>query len=170
MAIIGIVIAAILVIIDQVIKIAVKNNIDLYQSIDVIKIGNYKIFNLTHVLNDGAGWSIFSGKTGFLIAITSVFLLVAVIYLFINKSKSKLLTASLSLIIAGGVGNLIDRIFRNGKVIDYIQAEFISFPVFNFADICVVFGAITLIIYIIFLENTAKKIKPDLEIKGNPDE
>ena len=162
MTIIALIVAALLVVIDQVIKLAVVNNIDLYQSIDVIKFGNHKIFNLTHILNDGAGWSIFSGKTYFLIAITSLFLIVVLVYLFINKKNSKLLMISLSMIIAGGIGNLIDRVFREGKVIDYIQTMFMDFPIFNFADICVVIGAILLIVYMLFFEDKNTK---DLHLK-----
>ena len=156
MAIIALIVAAILVGIDQLFKILVIHNIEMYESISVIKFGNHKIFNLTYILNDGAGWSIFSGKTFFLIIVTSIFLIVAIVYLFKFAKKHLLLISSLALIIAGGIGNLIDRIFRDGKVIDYIETKFMDFPIFNFADICVVFGAILLFIYLIFFEKSEK--------------
>lgn len=157
---------AFLVVIDQVIKVVVSNNITLNESISVIKIGNKNIFNLTHITNDGAGWSIFSGKTIFLILLTSIFIVVAIIYLIKFAKKKPLLLSSLVLIIAGGLGNLIDRIFRNGAVIDYIQAKFIDFPIFNFADICVVFGAILLLTFVLFFDKPAENIN-NLSVSTN---
>jgi len=70
-------------------------------------------------------------------------------YKFDDKTK-----LGFSLILAGGIGNLIDRIFR-GYVIDYIDiSKIFSYPVFNFADICIVIGVILVIIIIII--NTIK--------------
>jgi signal peptidase II len=91
-----------------------------------------------------------------LIIFTSVFLVAGIIYFLKNFNRHPILTTSLILIISGGFGNLIDRVFRDGKVIDYIDARFIDFPVFNFADICVVIGAILLAVYIIFLDRPKK--------------
>ena len=54
-----------------------------------------------------------------------------------------------ALIIAGGIGNLIDRVFNNGYVIDYIHVKFFP-PIFNFADCCVSIGVVLLFIYVIF--------------------
>ena len=64
-----------------------------------------------------------------------------------NFSKSKLFVWSLCLVVSGGLGNLIDRIFRDGNVIDFLQFDFYkSFPIFNFADCCIVVGAGLLIL------------------------
>ena len=67
MRLIALLISAVLVVIDQILKIAVNNNMTPYlesgESISVIKFGNKEIFNLTYYLNDGAGWSILEGKT-----------------------------------------------------------------------------------------------------------
>ena len=159
MSIIFILIIALLVIIDQIIKVVVSHNIMINESIPVIKFGNKEIFNLTHILNDGAGWSIFSGKTLFLIIITSVFLLAAIVYLIKFSKRNFMLTTSLILIISGGFGNLFDRIFRGGKVIDYVQTLFMNFTIFNFADICVVIGAILLIVFVAFFDRTEASTK-----------
>ena len=148
---------ALLVGADQIIKLLIIKNFDLYDSVSVVKFGKHKIFDLTYTLNDGAGWSIFSGKRIFLILTTSVFLLGVIIFLIKNAKSSKFLTLSMLLIISGGVGNLIDRIFRNGKVVDYIETKFMNFPIFNFADICVVIGAILFLIYILFIEKSHDK-------------
>ena len=64
---------------------------------------------------------------------------------------------SIVLIIAGGAGNLFDRIFR-GFVVDYFEVKLFNFAVFNFADCCVVIGAIMLLFYTIFLDKTKKEV------------
>ena len=161
-------IIAALIGIDQIFKELVVRNIAIGESIPTIKIGSFEIFNLNHVLNNGAGWSILSGKTLFLIIFTSIILIIGVLYFIKNIKKHPMLTASLILLISGGIGNLIDRIFRGGYVVDYIETAFIDFPIFNFADICVVFGAILLIIYTILFDKPEKTHKT--AVTDNSDE
>ena len=156
MFIISIILIAVLTVIDQILKYVVSNNIDLYEKIEVIKIGATKIFSLTHVRNSGAAWSIMSGKTWFLIGLPIIVIIVGFVYLYHISKKSKLLTVSLSILIAGGIGNLIDRI-RFHEVVDYIQFEPINFPVFNFADICVVIGGIIFCIYFLIIDERKNK-------------
>ena len=67
--------------------------------------------------------------------------------------KSKLLLTAYSLILAGAVGNFIDRI-RLGYVVDMFKFEFIDFPIFNVADICLTIGVIFLFYYVIFKEQS----------------
>ena len=67
---------------------------------------------------------------------------------FVKKFESKIFNISVALIIGGGVGNLIDRIFL-GYVVDYIQISFFP-PVCNFADYCITAGTIILIIWLFF--------------------
>ncbi len=148
---------ALLVGIDQLIKCLVTSTMQLDEIIKVIKIGKTDIFNLHYILNDGAGWGILGGKTSILIILTSVFLAIVIIYMFVCKQKTTMLYISLTLIVSGGIGNLIDRIFNEGKVVDYIEAAFINFPIFNFADICVVIGALLLILYVLFFEKKINK-------------
>lgn len=152
MLIIAAIISVVLIAADQVIKFLVVRSMELYQTIPVIKFGNKEIFNLTYVYNEGAAWSVLSGKTVFLLILTGILMAVLIVYLIKSAYKHKFLAVSLSLIIAGGIGNMIDRMFRSGKVIDYIEAKFITFPIFNFADICVVVGAIMLLTYILFID------------------
>ena len=97
-----------------------------------------------------------SGKTWFLIGLPAVVVAAALVYMYKKRRESKLQLISLSLIIAGGVGNLIDRV-RIKEVVDYILFEPVDFPIFNFADICVVIGAILFCVYIIFIEGKIKK-------------
>lgn len=61
-----------------------------------------------------------------------------------------------ALILAGGIGNLIDRLFRGGSVIDYLDVRLFSFAVFNFADCCVVVGVILFAIYLFFFDGKKK--------------
>lgn len=156
MFIISIILIAVLTVIDQILKYVVSNNIDLYDKIEVVKIGATKIFSLTHVRNSGAAWSIMSGKTWFLIGLPIIVIIAGFVYLYHIRNKSKLATVSLSILIAGGIGNLIDRI-RFHEVVDYIQFEPINFPVFNFADICVVIGGIIFCIYFLIRDEHKNK-------------
>ena len=91
-----------------------------------------------------------------LIVFTSLMMVVCLIYLIREYRKSKLLTASLTLIIGGGIGNLIDRIFRDGLVVDYLDVKLFHFAVFNFADCCVVVGVVLLAWYLLFGERRQK--------------
>ena len=87
------------------------------------------------------------------------------VLLYMARAK-KMLVVSLTLILAGGIGNMIDRI-ANGYVVDFIQFAFWqSFPVFNVADSYVTIGGIMLLVYYIFIDKTLfadKKKKNDEE-------
>ena len=159
MLIVAAIISVGLIAIDQVIKYLVITNMELGQTISVIHFGDTEIFNLTFVYNEGAAWSIFSGKTSFLLIFTGIFMAGIIFYLIKYASKKPFLAISLSLVISGGIGNMIDRIFRDGKVIDYIEARFIDFPIFNFADICVVFGVIFFVLYTLIFDKDEMKQK-----------
>lgn len=127
MFVISLVIMAVLVAADQLIKLAVTNNLPLNgQPVEVIKFGSFKVFSLTHIRNSGAAWSMMSGKTWFLIGLPVVVLIVAVIYMYKIRKGSKLELVSLAMVLAGGIGNLIDRI-RVKEVVDYIKFEPINF-------------------------------------------
>lgn len=143
---------------DQLIKLAVVKNMSLYEVHEIIKIGSHKIFSLTHVKNNGAAWSIMAGKSWFLIGIPIIIILIGLFYLYKKRHDSKFLIISLSVLISGGIGNLIDRI-RFHEVIDYIKFEPIDFPIFNFADICVVVGGVLFCIYFIIIDEINKKRK-----------
>ena len=142
--------------VDQIIKILVDKHIALNEVINVIKFGDTKIFSLTHIRNTGAAWSMMSGKTWFLICLPVVVCVVALIYMYKIRKTKKLEMFSISLFVAGGIGNLIDRI-RLHEVIDYILFEPVDFPIFNFADICVVVGVILFAAAMIFEEKKDKK-------------
>lgn len=117
------------------------------------------IFSLTYIQNDGAAFGLFAGNKFLLIWLTALVLLCLIIAVFLNKIKSNFLFISFILIIGGGIGNLIDRIFL-GYVVDYLHITCINFAIFNFADCCVVIGTILLIIYFLFFDNKNALEKP----------
>lgn len=104
---------------------------------------------LTNLHNDGAAWSILAGQQVFFIGLT----LVAVVllgYLLWRYWQQGWLRLSLTLILAGAVGNLIDRL-AHGYVVDMFELQFINFPVFNVADICLTLS-VGLMIYLVLTE------------------
>ena len=171
MFVISLVIIAVLIAIDQIIKVIVNAKLAVGDIVEVIKFGNTKIFSLSHVRNSGAAWSMMEGKTWFLIGVPVIVCALGIWYMYTQRKKSKLQMVSLAMLVAGGLGNLIDRI-RLHEVIDYIRFEPIKFPVFNFADICVVVGAVIFAVYIIFLDKPSKQDnqKSDSESISETDE
>ncbi|MEG2222051.1 MAG: signal peptidase II [Oscillospiraceae bacterium] len=104
------------------------------------------VVELTRVHNYGAAWSSFSGMRWLLIGVTTA-IVVAVAVVVVRKIvRHPLGLTACALILSGGVGNLIDRL-RMGYVVDMFNFQFIHYPVFNVADICVVSGAILAAIY-----------------------
>lgn len=148
--------AALLVVIDQLSKMYITNHYEIGQIKELISIAGHKMISITHVRNSGAAWSIMEGKTVFLVVLPIILIVGIIVLMIAGKIKSKLEYASIALIIAGGVGNLIDRI-RFHEVVDFIKWEVFKFPVFNFADICVVCGAILLCVYFVFFDKSDSK-------------
>ncbi len=125
-------------------------------------------FYVRHLENEGAAFSILQGKTVLLVIMTSIVALVILGVLI--KNKDKFLKATLSLILAGALGNLFDRIFREGKVVDFLEFHFgkYVFPTFNVADCFVVVGTILLAVYILFIYKEDSKegaVKADDDAK-----
>ena len=143
---------AILTGVDQWIKIWVLENLKDQPSREFIKFGDLKVLNLTYLENDGAVFGSFSGMRIMLVVVTSIMIIACMVIMVKNIHKSKFFTISLAMVGAGGIGNLIDRIFRGGKVVDMFDVQLFNFAIFNFADCCVVIGVIMLIIYLIFLD------------------
>ena len=113
------------------------------------------LFDITYVKNEGAAFSMLSGRMSLLSIISIVFCIAVVIYWIKKKPTHPLLCTSLMMIFSGAFANAIDRIFR-GFVVDFINATFISFPVFNIADIAITVGAGLLILYEILFDKEDK--------------
>ena len=152
--------AAALIAADQLIKLAVERGLQ--------PVG-YKEFidgfiGWRYVRNTGAAFGSFSDSTVLLSVFTAVVLIALIVYVFSGKIKSKFCLVTVTMIIAGGAGNLIDRIFR-GYVVDFIEVQFTDFAVFNFADILVTCGAFMLIGYLIY--DTVKEFRAKKAGNGN---
>lgn len=138
-----IILSIIFIIIDQVSKIIVVNNLTNNKSIEVIK----SFFYLTYTNNKGAAFSILTGRRILLILVALIVIGVLIYYVRKNKIEGKVNKIALSLVIGGSIGNLIDRILR-GAVIDFIDVKIFgyNFPIFNLADTFIVIGVFLLII------------------------
>lgn len=136
----------IVLVIDRISKLFILNNFELGEGFVAIK----GVLNIAFVKNPGAAWGMFGGKTLPLIILTSLVMVACVFVLIKIGKKNPLLFWSLVLVVSGGFGNLIDRIFYNGYVVDFLQFGFwTSYPVFNIADCAVVIGGGMLILYFI---------------------
>lgn len=134
---------------DQLTKILVMNGFELNETRTVIP----GLFNFHYIRNEGAAWGILSEQRWIFIVITIIAVLVLPYFLYKFRKSHILFDLSLSLIISGAVGNLIDRIFL-GSVTDFIETAFMNFPIFNVADSFVTIGAIMFLVYIIFFDKT----------------
>ncbi|MCI7767305.1 MAG: signal peptidase II [Oscillospiraceae bacterium] len=154
------ILSAAFVVIDRLTKAAAEANIEGSEIIRVLTAGETDILAFSLHKNTGAAFSSFTGKTAALAAVTAVGLVLITIYFHRQKHKHPLMTVSYAMIVGGGIGNLYDRIFQ-GYVTDFIRLFPFNF-IFNFADICVVIGAILLIAYYLFVdEKYLKKFAPE---------
>ena len=141
------VISALLIIIDQATKYITVSKLKPLGSVEIIK----GILSFTYVENKGAAFGILQNARWVFIIATIIIIAALIVYKIKFKVKSKIFDCSSALLISGGIANLIDRIFL-GYVVDMIEVTFIDYPVFNFADCCVVVGAILLCIYVLKTE------------------
>ncbi len=139
-----------ILVLDQLTKYLVEKNIRMFDTITIIP----GFFNLTHVRNKGAAFSLFATapdavRSIFFLAVT--FAAVIALVLLIRKTHERLLVSSFSLIMGGAIGNVIDRI-RFGEVVDFIQWYYRSFywPSFNVADSAISVGVGLLAIDMLF--------------------
>lgn len=136
------------VLLDQLTKLLIVKNIP-YHSF--IKINDF--FSIVHVGNTGVAFSMFQNNNVFFIILVSLVIIFLIHFIIKNKSQlSKLQTHALLLVLSGGIGNLIDRIFR-GEVVDFIDIgykEVYRWPAFNVADSCVCIGVTLFVISLLF--------------------
>ena len=125
-------------ILDQLSKIYVTSNLHKFLNKDFL------IFTIDLVRNYGAAFNIFSGNRLFLSLISIISTILLGYFTFINENKL-INKYGLSFIIAGSIGNGLDRIF-DGYVVDFIKIKFIDFPVFNIADIVINVGVLILVV------------------------
>lgn len=148
---------------DQITKAIVVSHMDMYEEVKVLP----GIIRFYRTENTGAAFSMLNDQPWILMVVTLI-AMGAVAFLLIKFFKRHpLLTVSLSMILGGGIGNLIDRTL-NGKVVDFIDFDFLffgffKFAVFNVADIFVTCGAACLAVYILFFEGKVEKREKELK-------
>ncbi len=138
------VVAALLVVLDQVVKYLVRTGIPLGESVPLIP----HIIELTYIKNTGAAFSSFSNSTFLLGLVSAAVSVVLAVVLAKKVVRHPFGRWPVALTLAGAVGNMIDR-FLMGYVTDMFRTLFINFAVFNVADICVVVGVIALVLYVL---------------------
>ncbi len=167
----------VLIAIDQVSKYWVRTDLINRDSLPIIP----DVLKLQYHTNTGAVWGIMGGKVEFL-RIFTLIVLVLILFFYTRIPREKRfrpLSIIIVFILAGAVGNLIDR-FALGHVVDFIYFELINFPLFNFADICLTVSSVLLFILAIFyykdedfafLDQMFRRKKKDTETKeDNSDE
>lgn len=145
----------VLVLVDQVAKLGVTNNMK-DKSITIIK----GILSFTYCENKGVAFSFGNGHVSLFIVVNLIIIVGLTVYYEKNKSEFKGVISKIffTMVIAGGVSNLIDRIVR-GFVIDFIDVgELFNFAIFNVADVFIVVGIIGLAVNFIFHGIKLKKV------------
>ena len=165
-------IIGLLIVFDMLTKKYIYGYCDAVRDIKIID----KVIRFTAVENTGAGFGILKNQTGALTAISFISSIVLIIFIFYSyPRRNKLLRSALVMIIAGAIGNLIDRMVL-GYVRDFVYFELIDFAIFNFADSFLTIGTALLIIYILFFyskeenelmeKKKAAKAQADIEAKA----
>ena len=144
--------AAAWVVLDQAVKFLVRAAIPLHTSQTLIP----GLFDLTYIRNTGAAFSIFSSHTWMLTVLSGVATAVLLVLLLRRALPTRLGMLSLSLLLAGAAGNLIDRL-AFGYVTDMFETTFMNFPVFNVADIGVVIGGVLLVLTVLLAGEKEEK-------------
>ena len=136
-----------IVVIDQFSKNLVVQNMKLHDEIPIID----NFFSLYYVRNKGAGLGLLADARWVFMSLTTIVIIVAAALIIIDHFKSVLANISLLFIVAGGIGNMIDRVFI-GEVVDFFQFKIRFFDfIFNVSDVFVTFGTILFLVYYIFI-------------------
>ena len=153
MAILYLSIALLIAVIDQVVKYFVVMYLEPVSTVTAIP----HLLDLIYIENTGVAFGMFKNLRWIFVIVTLAVIVAFVILLFKNAGNNRLFSIASVLIIGGGIGNLIDRIFR-GFVVDYLQLSFFP-PVCNFADYCITAGTVVLVIYLLFYSELSSDIK-----------
>lgn len=156
------IITVLAVILDQVSKYLVTQHIELHGSQAFIP----KVLSFYHTRNTGAAFSMLSDHRWVFMVLSVISMAIIVHLLYKEYKRHPLMNVSLSMILGGGIGNMIDR-FRLGYVVDFFKFEFVDFAIFNVADCFVTVGAVLLGVYIIFFEpKIDKRLKAEAAAKA----
>ena len=133
------------ILLDQLTKLLVSGNMILHQSIPIWE----GVLHITYIHNRGAAFGMLANHRWVFLIISTLTILVMLVYLFMTKSRNPLLLSAVAMILSGGIGNMIDRLAL-GYVVDMIEVRLINFAVFNVADSFVCVGAALLFLAILF--------------------
>jgi len=148
---------------DQYTKAYIVSNFELAEQKEFLN----GFIDLIYIHNKGGAWGLLQGHTWVLLAVTIAVMFVCVAMLLKFGFKNKLMFWAISLVFFGGIGNMIDRVFRDGNVVDFLHFEFIpDFPVFNVADCGIVIGAGLLILYFV-IDMVKESQQKKMETKAN---
>ncbi len=132
-----------IIVLDQIIKYVISANMFVGESIPVIP----QILHLTYILNAGAAFGILANQRYFFIAIAAILVIIAIYFYPQIQRLSRTFQIAIAMLLAGAIGNMIDRI-ATGKVVDYIDIRI--WPIFNLADVAIVLGCIVIIYELLF--------------------
>lgn len=158
MSILLIISALILIGIDQLTKYWAVHSLKPVGTMDFINIGSLDVLDLTYLENRGAIFGSMAGQRWFLVGFTAIIIIIGIVGMFMAARKSKFLGMSIMLFVAGGIGNLIDRV-RSGYVVDFFEVKLFHFAIFNVADICVTCAFALILFYLLIIEPRAEKAK-----------
>jgi signal peptidase II len=138
--------AGAIVVLDQVTKYLTVAHIELYEKVPFLP----GFLGLTCVPNTGGAWSLFSGMMWMFVLVFAV-MTVLILWEYFKKPLpfTRFERWCIAAVYGGGLGNIIDRV-RLGYVVDMIETEFITFPVFNVADCFITCGCIALLVSLVF--------------------
>lgn len=142
------IIMLVVVLADQISKWAVLEHLD--EPVSIIP----HVLSFEYATNTGMAWGMLKDHRWIFMTLSTV-AIVAFTYLYYKgvKKPHTLFTVAVGSVLGGGIGNMIDRLFRpNGGVVDFFRTDFIDFPIFNVADIFITVGGALLVIYVIFLD------------------
>lgn len=141
------VLAALILALDQLFKQYIVRTLEIGETGPVIIPG---VLGLTRLENDGAMLNILSGQQWLLAAIAFVAAVILVMIL-LRYNEGFLGTLGLSMALGGTLGNLFDRVFNDGSVVDMFRTLFVNFPIFNIADIFITLGLGLFLVHFIIL-------------------
>lgn len=153
--------AAVLLAIDQITKYFVLKYLKPVGAVTVIS----GLLEFSYVENTGAAFGLFKNSMWFIMVLTVIAFIAIAVVLFRYKNHTAFSYIAATLLIAGGIGNLIDRILY-GFVVDFIHALFFNY-VFNFADCCVTVGAVLFVLHILVLSYREKKAEQAAQTSEN---
>ena len=145
-----------ILLLDQIVKYVVRAGMEVGDTIPVIR----NVFHFTYVQNRGAAFNMFDGMAAFLTFVPLIAVIGVIWYMEKHLHEHVTLPLALALIIAGGVGNLIDRVTL-GFVTDMLHFCLIDFPVFNIADIAICVGCFLLVVFVFFFDRPQQGEKAD---------